>query len=442
MGEGQLKNSLINEILGKIKIKYQLMAIPILFIVCNIGVLIYSFNTVKQHKIATQYTELKTLEDDQSSRIIEALLESHKAKLEANVAGMLRTQVYVFIVIAVLGFIISFLVIGDIDNSMREITAKADEIGNGNLTNRNESTRTDEIGDAFRAIEKMRRSISDMIENLQENTNQIVSVASTIGATSSQLASGAEDQTSQTAEVAASIHEMTANIAENSKNANDTAQLVSTATDMAQSGSNSMEKAHSGMEKIVQSATRTVTTIQSLAQRANEIGDIIGVIDEIADQTNLLALNAAIEAARAGEQGRGFAVVADEVRKLAERTTRATAEVGNTIKAIQQETQEAEIATNQTEDVIHSGQEAIEETKALLAEIMGSINNAMSMITQIAAATHEMNSAAEEISHNVNAISNVTRESAEGAEQLAGAAKQLNDQTDNLNVLMNKFKLV
>ena len=181
--------------------------------------------------------------------------------------------------------------------------------------------------------------------------------------------------------------------------------------------------------------------VESLSSRADQIGDIIQVINDIADQTNLLALNAAIEAARAGEQGRGFAVVADEVRKLAERTTKATGEISETIEAIQSDTREASKSMEAACSVVNRGKDMAIKTEEVLKKIIESVSKAMDMIREIAVASEQMSGGAEEISKNVEAISRVTRESAAGSEQMAGTADRLTHQTERLRDLVNRFRL-
>jgi methyl-accepting chemotaxis protein len=182
-------------------------------------------------------------------------------------------------------------------------------------------------------------------------------------------------------------------------------------------------------------------SIGKLSDSVHQIGAIIEVIDDIADQTNLLALNAAIEAARAGEQGRGFAVVADEVRKLAERTGKATGEITTMIKGIQVQTGEAVSVMQSGIKEVDAGRQLADQAGDSLGQIVQMSQQVMDMIQQIATAAEEQSSAAEQISRTVEQISSVTKETAAGAEQSSAAADQLNRQAEGLRQMIGKFEI-
>jgi methyl-accepting chemotaxis protein len=196
-----------------------------------------------------------------------------------------------------------------------------------------------------------------------------------------------------------------------------------------------------GMNRIAQVVKTSAATVHALGNSSDKIGEIVQVIDDIADQTNLLALNAAIEAARAGEQGRGFAVVADEVRKLAERTTKATKEIAVMIKTIQRDTAGAVDSMEKGTAEVEKGKLLADEASNSLSLIIEGSEDVVNISTQVATASEEQAATAEQISKNIESINKVTNENSAGVLQIANAAEELNKQTESLQDLVSQFKL-
>jgi len=195
------------------------------------------------------------------------------------------------------------------------------------------------------------------------------------------------------------------------------------------------------MERIAARVKDTAKTVEDLGTRSDQIGQIIGTIEDIADQTNLLALNAAIEAARAGEQGRGFAVVADEVRALAERTTRATREISVMIKAIQNETRGAVAAIEEGVAEVEKGTEYSISSGQALEQILSQINDVTMQVNQIATAAEEQTATTGEIASNIQKITVVVQQTAGGAAETATASSELSRVAEELQRLVRTFKL-
>jgi methyl-accepting chemotaxis protein len=322
---------------------------------------------------------------------------------------------------------------------MQNLAAAAEHIANSDLTVTVEAqSDKDVLGNSFKT---MVNNLTVMIRQLKANASELVSAATEISSSAEQMSKGAQDQASQVGQVSSAVEEMTATIVESSKNAGEATDASRTASSTASSGGLIVNETIQGMQKIASVVRESAESIGKLAKSADQIGEIIGVIDDIADQTNLLALNAAIEAARAGEQGRGFAVVADEVRKLAERTGKATGEITEMIKGIQQETEEAVHSMEAGIQEVDKGRELADRAGNSLGEIVQVSQKVMDMIQQIATATEEQSAAAEQISKNVEHISSVTKETATGAEQSATAAEELNRQAEGLQQMVSKFKL-
>ncbi len=322
---------------------------------------------------------------------------------------------------------------------MKELAGHAEKIADKDLTVEVEpKSEKDVLGNSFKM---MVENLTGMIRQLGENATQLVSAANEIASSSEQMSRGANDQTQQVGQISTAIEEMTATIVESSKNAGEASDGAKGASESAEQGGIIVNDTIQGMQRIAEVVRSSAESIGKLAQSADQIGEIVGVIDDIADQTNLLALNAAIEAARAGEQGRGFAVVADEVRKLAERTGKATGEITDMIKGIQTETSEAVESMQKGTSEVENGRELADKAGNSLTEIVNVSQRVMDMVQQIATASEEQSSAAEQISKNIENVASVTKETATGAEQSAAAAEELNRQAEGLQTMVGQFRV-
>jgi methyl-accepting chemotaxis protein len=234
---------------------------------------------------------------------------------------------------------------------------------------------------------------------------------------------------------------MSAMVQEVAKSANSAVQKARESGDAASKGGTVVKQTVAGMNRIAESVRELQNVINDLMQNSEKIGDVIGVIDDVADQTNLLALNAAIEAARAGEQGRGFAVVADEVRKLAERTTSSTKEIAAMIKSIQENTSRAFSSMEHSAKEVAEGMTSAAEAGTALEGILSGSQMVASMIDQIARAAEQQSAAAQEISSNIESIASISKQNTSGAQQTSSAAEELSSLTGELQQLVSKFRL-
>lgn len=311
----------------------------------------------------------------------------------------------------------------------------------GNLTVRMKGDYAGDYKIIKDSINKFAESMNAALTEVNEAVQATASAASEISSSSEQMAAGSQEQSQQTTEVAGAVEQLSSTIYENTKGASLAAEKLKNANIKAAEGGKIVEKTIEGMDTISVVVTEASETVEKLGNSSNQIGDIIQVIDDIADQTNLLALNAAIEAARAGEQGRGFAVVADEVRKLAERTIKATKEIAEMINNIQSDTENAVTAIRKGTEEVEKGKAFAYKSGDALNEIIEDINICADIVMQAVSANEEMSSGAEQISRNMEGISSVTQQSAAGSGQIARAAEDLSRLTVNLQNLISKFSL-
>ncbi|HEX9078728.1 MAG TPA: methyl-accepting chemotaxis protein [Desulfuromonadaceae bacterium] len=313
--------------------------------------------------------------------------------------------------------------------------------GEGDLTRRLEEGRRDEFGELSHWFNRFVDNIHTIVSQVSGTTLQVSSAADQLNSTAEQIATAAEEVAHQSVTVATAGEEMSATSNDISHNCMLASEVANRATETARGGARVVQETLGGMEKIAERVRESAHTVESLGARSDQIGAIVGTIEDIADQTNLLALNAAIEAARAGEQGRGFAVVADEVRALAERTTKATKEIGGMIKAIQQETADAVNSMENGVSEVERGMESSRKSGEALEEIVSAINEVTMQVHQIATAAEEQTAVTGEISSNIHQITEVVQDTARGAHETATAAGQLSGLARSLQALVGRFRL-
>lgn len=396
--------------------------------------------TMSMATVDEKYDALnKAIEELQQYRTQEMkeLVAESKSSINASVTTM--------IVVMIIALFLSVLVVVQVNkNVVGAVRAVADVVHNvaeGDFTQAIPKTSNDEIGKLADDINEMVESLKQALQQVAESGATIASATTQISSSTEEMSAGAQEQTSQAGEVASAVEEMTKTIIENSRNATQTAETAKKAKNTAEEGGVIVQNTIEGMRRIADVVRRSAETVQNLGRSSDQIGEIISVIDDIADQTNLLALNAAIEAARAGEQGRGFAVVADEVRKLAERTTKATKEIATMIRQIQTETKGAVESMAEGTQKVDEGIALADKAGNALEKIVDISQQVTDMVNQIAAASEQQSSASEQISKNIEAISTVTQQTASGIQQIAHSAEDLNRLTEQLRELLAKFKL-
>jgi methyl-accepting chemotaxis protein len=362
----------------------------------------------------------------------------------AAVAGRLlplSLAVVSTIVFVLLGIFFSGLLFWSVNNALQRIIGFLATMGAGDLTQVIAAKRNNEISTIIRSINDLQTTMRDIITQMLQTSGQVASTSRQLQSNASQIASGTNDAAVQTNSVAVASEEMAATSNDIAHNCLSAAENSNRASESAKSGAEVVRKTTSGMERIACRVKEAAHTVENLGTKSDEIGTIIGTIEDIADQTNLLALNAAIEAARAGEQGRGFAVVADEVRALAERTTRATREIGAMIKDIQKKTKGAVVAMEEGVAEVEKGAEFSIGSGQALEMILQQVNEVTQQVNQIATAAGQQTSTTGEIAENIQEITSVLEQTARGVTETSEAAAMLANQSQELQRLVGHFKL-
>ncbi|MEM6755712.1 MAG: methyl-accepting chemotaxis protein [Planctomycetota bacterium] len=376
----------------------------------------------------------ESLEDDSHT------LSEHAAAAAAR-ATTLIVGISAFAILIGLGA--AFLLARSIVRPVHRLRDRLDQIanGDGDLTQRIEATGHDELADVAKLFNKFMDSIHDVIAEAVRAANDVAAAATQISASSEQLSGGSQDQSNQVTQVSAAVEELSASVIEVARKAADAANNSQRSGEVAEQGGVVVEQTVDGMNAIRDAVASSAQSVNELGKRGEQIGAVIQVINDIADQTNLLALNAAIEAARAGEHGRGFAVVADEVRKLADRTVKATQEIADSIEAVQNETGQAVERMNAGSQRVEQGVDLAQQAGSSLGEIVGNVGELATMIQQIAAAAEEQSAAAEEISRKMQDIDAISAQSNQAAQQTATAGVQLSTSSESLRQLVGRFQV-
>lgn len=326
--------------------------------------------------------------------------------------------------------------------STKQLLQAMNKFANGDLTVKvKPSIEDDDIGKLFKGFNSTVKNIRNLVSNLSDAIITTAKTSNEISTNAEELATSTQEQSSQTADVAAAIEEMAVTVVETTKNVTIAADSAKEAGTTALEGGKVINNTILGIESISNVVTEAASAVELLGASSEKIGAIVEVIDDIAEQTNLLALNAAIEAARAGEHGRGFAVVADEVGKLAERTINATKEISGMIADIQSETGKAVNSIRKGKDEANKGKSFASEASASLEMILSKTDMVIEQISQVATASEEQSSTAEQISKNIEVINSVTQEAANGVQQIANSTENLNQLTEQLRDLVYTFNM-
>ncbi len=341
-----------------------------------------------------------------------------------------------------IGILISIITARLITVPLTKSVDMAGKIANGDLSCEDLDMHSqDEVGILADSLNKMKKSLRVVIGEISDTAAHAASSSAELSATVTQITKRVEEQAGKADQVATASTELSQAVFDIAKNSSAIASSSQDTLKTAENGATVVGKTVEEVQEIADTVEDLAKTMASLGDRSKQIGNILSVIKDIADQTNLLALNAAIEAARAGEQGRGFAVVADEVRKLAEKTANSTSEIGEMIKAIQEETGKAVLSMGEGTKKVESGVRLATQAGVALNNIVNSVNGLQSMVQQIASATEEMSTASEQISSDIETIATVSRETSAASTQIAQEAVNLSRMSEDLKNDVSHFKI-
>ena len=361
--------------------------------------------------------------------------------VQKSIGQIMVVLLVISLITIVSGFLIAWYITSSVVRPLIRAVDVSNSIANGDLPVKIESDSNDETGQLLNSMKNMVANLKKLIADIKETSSNMASASEQLSASSEEMSKGVVSQSDRSTQIASAAHEMSQTVVEIARNASSIAASASGTANVAKEGEHIVDKSVSEVKDIAATVSESSKVMVSLGERSRQIGDIIRVISEIADQTNLLALNAAIEAARAGEQGKGFAVVADEVRKLAERTAKATSEIGSMIGAIQEEVQKSVTSMDEVSKMVGTGVEFSTQTGEALHKIVSSVSELQMMVQQIASATEEMSATSEQISGDIMAVANVSKETSTGSEQIAGASSEVARLASRLLEMGGQFKV-
>ncbi|MBP5957927.1 methyl-accepting chemotaxis protein [Pseudomonas anatoliensis] len=381
---------------------------------------------------------------DQGATIVTLSEQLYQIQLDRRdiESAQARTFQLISTLLALLvGVIAAVIITRQITRPLRETLAVVERIASGDLTQNVTVTRRDELGVLQQGIARMGVTLRDLISGIRDGVTQIASAAEELSAVTEQTSAGVNSQKIETDQVATAMHEMTATVQEVARNAEEASQAAAAADGEAREGDKVVNEAITQIERLASEVVRSTEAMSVLQQESDKIGSVMDVIKAVAEQTNLLALNAAIEAARAGEAGRGFAVVADEVRGLAQRTQKSTEEIEGLVAGLQNGTQQVSAVMNNSRALTDSSVALTRKAGASLENITRTVSNIQSMNQQIAAAAEQQSAVAEEISRSIINVRDVSEQTAAASDETAKSSVELARLGGQLQQMVSHFRV-
>lgn len=398
----------------------------------------------KDAELATFTASAKFIEEHNMALLkeVSGAVDMYADLSARKVSILIIYQIAVFfisITIAVIGLMILTRIIV---RPISQIVDLAQSVAAGDLTAlRLNFKNRDEMSMLGDALNKMKDNLNIIINNIRMTSSGVANTAVNLSSYSTKIVRGAEDQSSQTIQVAGAMEEMSATVVEIVRNSQTAAESARSAQDTAVNGGEVVSRAVQGIMTVAATVKSSAATIEALGKSSEEIGGIVAIINDIADQTNLLALNAAIEAARAGEQGKGFAVVADEVGKLAEKTAKATKQIADMIQTIQNDTRGVMASMNEGTRQAESGVRLANDAGVALKQIVSSVQNVTHLVNLITTAAEEQRSTTDSMAVSVTGIADVAKDTLDGIKQISMASENLSTVSAKLQDIIGAFHL-
>ncbi|PTQ67495.1 methyl-accepting chemotaxis protein [Pseudomonas sp. GV071] len=366
---------------------------------------------------------------------------SQNAKRDAEEREAKIILLVASLVAVVLGLIAALFITRQIVGPLKTVLRRVERIASGDLSHDIETRRGDELGQLQSSMQQMTLGLRDLIGGIRDGVTQIASAAEQLSAVTEQTSAGVNSQKVETDQVATAMHEMTATVQEVARNAEEASEAAKAADLQARDGDRVVGEAVAQIERLAVAVGSSTNAMNDLKRESDKIGSVLDVIKSVAQQTNLLALNAAIEAARAGEAGRGFAVVADEVRSLAQRTQQSTEEIEELISGLQSGTQQVATTLESSRDLTDSSVELTRRAGESLGSITRTVSAIQAMNQQIATAAEEQTAVAEEINRSVLNVRDVSEQTAAASEETAASSVELARLGGHLQSLVQRFRI-
>ncbi len=371
----------------------------------------------------------------------DALYQIQLDRRDAESAQARTLQLISTLLALLVGVLAAVTITRQITRPLRETLAVVERIAGGDLTQDVRVTRRDELGVLQQGIARMGVTLRELISGIRDGVTQIASAAEELSAVTEETSAGVNSQKIETDQVATAMHEMTATVQEVARNAEEASQAAAAADGEAREGDKVVNEAIAQIERLASEVVRSTEAMTVLQQESDKIGSVMDVIKAVAEQTNLLALNAAIEAARAGEAGRGFAVVADEVRGLAQRTQKSTEEIEGLVAGLQNGTQQVATVMNNSRSLTDSSVDLTRKAGVSLENITRTVSNIQSMNQQIAAAAEQQSAVAEEISRSIINVRDVSEQTAAASDETAASSVELARLGNQLQMMVSHFRV-